>query len=66
MLYTMLNAEWESKLQLKYLQLHQPVAAERAASTGTPPALHASIIIHRNGLSYLLHVHYMYSPTGSI
>lgn len=31
----------------------QPVSAERAASTDTPPALHSSIIIHRNGLSYM-------------
>lgn len=34
------------------MQLQQ-VSAERAASTDTPPALHASIIIHRNGLSYI-------------
>lgn len=34
------------------MQLQQ-VSAERAASTDTPPALHSSIIIHRNGLSYM-------------
>lgn len=34
------------------MQLQQ-VSAERAASTDTPPALHSSIIIHRNELSYI-------------